>query len=269
MILEEGMKFTATTIPQKDAQFLESRQFNISDIARWYGVPPHKLMDLQHATFSNIEHQAIQAVNDALMPWIVALELESRIKLFAPRNRRRLQTKINVNGLLRGDLQSRSTYYKEMSNLGVYSVNEIRALEDENGIGADGDKRLVQLNQTTLKKIGEEPPALEPVVPRNLPDDDQVDEIADKIFNREHHRLTEALSNYKGDPDKFNRWLSTFAMEHSDYISGKLSDLFDCRAYTFDHIKAMRNEFKQIRDGDTNSQYSAAEIAGNIKKAML
>ncbi|MBO4334432.1 MAG: phage portal protein, partial [Desulfovibrio sp.] len=81
LLMEEGMTFTPVTIRPEDAQFLESRRFSIEEIARWFGVPPHKLADLEHATFSNIEHQSQEFVNDCLMPWCKKLEEEADYKL--------------------------------------------------------------------------------------------------------------------------------------------------------------------------------------------
>jgi len=156
-ILEEGMDLMSIGIPPEDAQFLETRKFQITEVARWFRVPPHKLADLERATFSNIESQSREFVGDSLMPWIVRLEQEVDRKLLGRGRGSRPYSKIVVNGLLRGDSQARAAYYQTMANLGVFSVNDIRELEDIDPIGPEGDKRLVQLNQTTLEKIGEEP----------------------------------------------------------------------------------------------------------------
>jgi HK97 family phage portal protein len=155
-ILEEGMEWKSIGIPPGDAQFLETRKFQVSDIARWYGLPPHKLADLDRATFSNIEHQSIEVVVDTLTPWATRWEQEANYKLFR-RNRGQYYSKLALNALMRGDSKSRAEFYREMSNLGAFSVNEIRAFEDLDPIGAVGDKRLVQLNMTTLEKVGEDP----------------------------------------------------------------------------------------------------------------
>jgi len=152
IILEEGMKWESIGLPPGDAQFLETRKFNITDIARWYGVPPHKLYELDRATFGNIEHQSIEFVIDTIMPWAVRLEQEADAKVL--RGNRGRYTKINLNALMRGDNQSRVAFYQGMRNMGVFSANDICALEDMNTIGPDGDKRIVQVNMTTLEHIG-------------------------------------------------------------------------------------------------------------------
>lgn len=162
LILEEGMKWEQLGVPPDDAQFLQTREFQVRDICRWYRVPPHKVADLANATFSNIEHQAIEFVSDTLQPWVTRLEQEANKKLLGRQQRSALYTKINMNALLRGDAKSRAEYYNLMRNMGVFSVNDIRELEDMNPIGPDGDKRIAPMNMTTLERIGEEPEEPEP-----------------------------------------------------------------------------------------------------------
>lgn len=154
MILEEGMSWASLGMPHHDAQFLETRKFQVTDIARWLRVPPHMIGDLERATFSNIEHQSQSFVSNAILPWTVRLEEEADRKLFGQNPRGTLYSKINVNALLRGDTTARGDFYIKMLEHGVYSVNDVRELEDQDPIGPDGDKRLVQLNMTTLEKIG-------------------------------------------------------------------------------------------------------------------
>jgi HK97 family phage portal protein len=182
LILEEGMKWAAIGLPPGDAQFLETRKFSVTDIARWFGVPPHKLYDLDRATFSNIEHQSIEFVVDTLMPWVVRLEQEADYKLI--KGDKRVYTKLNLNALMRGDSQSRANYYREMRNMGVFSANDICELEDRNGIGVAGDKRIVQLNMTTLDRIGEEPVKAAPTVPSDNADPQQ-NHVAMRIIARD------------------------------------------------------------------------------------
>jgi HK97 family phage portal protein len=151
-------------------QLVESHLFLVEEICRWFGVPPHKVAHLLRATFSNIEHQAIEAVVDSVTPWVRRFEDEADYKLFG-QNRPGLYTKMNMRALLRGDNTSRATFYQAMFAMGVYSPNDIRRLEDENELGADGDKHLVQLNLTTLEKAGEEPIEA-PAPAANSPEDE-------------------------------------------------------------------------------------------------
>jgi HK97 family phage portal protein len=156
-VLEEGMKWQAIGIPPEDAQFLETRKFQVQEICRWFRVPPHKLADLERATFSNIEHQAIEFVVDTLVPWAVRLEQEADLKLFGA-NRGRLFTKLNVNALLRGAQENRFGAYATGRQWGWLSVNDVRALEDMNPLPPHiGDTYLVPINMLALSLTGDRP----------------------------------------------------------------------------------------------------------------
>lgn len=159
IILEHGLDWVPFGMPLKDAEFLGSQKFRVQDIARWFGVPPHKIGDLERATFSNIEHQAIETVTDTIVPWVIRFEQEADYKLISPRNRGIFFTKMKLQGLMRGDHASRAAFYKDMRNCGVFSVDEIREREDENPIGPakGGNKYVMQGQYVTLDKIGEEP----------------------------------------------------------------------------------------------------------------
>jgi len=158
LLLEEGMKPEKWLIPPEDSQFLESRQFQIPEVARWFNLPPHKLKDLTKSSFSNIESEQISFVTDSILPWLVRLEANYNMQLLSQSDkeysgRGRLYFKHSVEGLLRADAASRGTYYKEMFNIGALSINEIRALEDKDPVDG-GDIHLVPLNMTTLDNAG-------------------------------------------------------------------------------------------------------------------
>lgn len=156
-LLEEGVKWQQTGVNMKDAQFIELRKFQTTDIARWFRIPPHKIGDLERATFSNIEHQAIEYVQDCLTSWIVRWEQEVDAKLLDGDPER--FAKFAVQALMRGDSKTRSEYYRSQLNMGALSINEIRALEDMNGIGPDGDFYYMQTAMTTVERINEGEPA--------------------------------------------------------------------------------------------------------------
>lgn len=171
MYLDSDMDYQSLGIPAKDAQFVESRTFTVRDIARWYRVPPHKLADLERATFTNIEHQSLEFVVDTLMPWIVRLEQEANIKLIGRNSRYAGQfTRMNVMALLRGDMKSRYEAYAIGRQWGWLSVNRILELEDMNPIGKDGDVYLMPSNMIDVKKRNETP-APNPL-PAPVPEED-------------------------------------------------------------------------------------------------
>src|SRR3990172_327182 len=139
LLLEEGMKLEKIGIPPEDSQFLESRQFQIPEVARWFNLPPHKLKDLTRNSFSNIESEQRSFVTDSILPWLVRLEQCFNMQLLSPSDkeysgRGRLYFKHSVEGLMRADAAARGTYYREMFNIGALSINEIRAFEDKDPV---------------------------------------------------------------------------------------------------------------------------------------
>lgn len=154
MLLESGTKWVQTGLPQKDSQFLETRVFQVRDIAREYRVPLHMLADLERATFSNIEHQKIEFVSGTIMPWAVRIEQETDLKLFPrrPFGGRRSFTRLNLSGLLRGDLESQNRAFSIGRQWGWYSPNDIRAYLDLNPLSPEsgGDVYLTPMNMTMM-----------------------------------------------------------------------------------------------------------------------
>ena len=155
-VLEEGMKFQAIGIPPEQAQFLETRKFQINEIARIFRVPPHMVGDLEKSSFSNIEQQSLEFVKYTLDPWVVRWEQSLQQSLILPSEKTSLFIKFNVDGLLRGDYQSRMNGYAVGRQNGWMSANDIRELEDMNRIPAEegGDLYLVNGNMTKLADTG-------------------------------------------------------------------------------------------------------------------
>jgi len=142
-ILQEGTKYQSIAVPNKDAQWIEARKFMVCELARWLRIPPHKLGDLERATFSNIEQQSIEYVTDCLMPWLKRWEHEIARKLL-PKNGSLFAEHL-VDGLLRGDTPGRFSAYQVAINSGWMSRNEARALENLNPL--DGlDEMLKPMN---------------------------------------------------------------------------------------------------------------------------
>ena len=158
VVMDAGMQWKSISIEPDKAQMVETMQFQVEQICRWFGVPPHKVMHLLRATFSNIEHQSIEVVQDSVVPWVLRFEEEADAKLFGG-NRSGLYTKMNLNGLLRGDSQSRAAFYKAMREMGVLNADDIRQLEDLNPIGEAKGGRIyiVPANMTRLDRVGEPP----------------------------------------------------------------------------------------------------------------
>ena len=173
LLLEEGMQMTQWTIPPNDAQFLETRTFQVQDVARIFNIPPHKLAELSRATFSNVEEQERQYVGDCLQPWLTNWEQELHHKLFLPGERDKYTVRFNVEGLLRGNSQARGEFYSKLFNIGVLSINEIRELENIPSIGAAGDEHYVPLNLQTAEQAAMEKEPEEPEPPPNMEPEDE------------------------------------------------------------------------------------------------
>ena len=151
-ILEEGMKFEPIAIPNNEAQFLETRKFQVDEICRIFRVPPHLVGNLEHATFSNIEHQSIDFAVHTIRPWLVRIEQAMNRALFSDQETGRFYVQFNIDGLMRGDYKSRMEGYAIARQNGWMSANDIRALENQNPIPAaeGGDAYLVNGNMISI-----------------------------------------------------------------------------------------------------------------------
>lgn len=155
-VLEEGMKYTPIGISPEQAQFLETRKFQINEIARIFRVPPHMVGDLEKSSFSNIEQQSLEFVKYTLEPWLVRWEQSIQRTLFSPEEKKGYFTKFNVEGLLRGDYASRMSGYATARQNGWMSANDIRELENMDRIPAEegGDLYLINGNMLPLGNAG-------------------------------------------------------------------------------------------------------------------
>ena len=153
-VLEEGMKYTPISISPEEAQFLETRKFQIDEIARIFRIPPHMIGDLEKSSFNNIEQQSLEFVKYTLDPWVCRWEQSMQRSLLNQEEKKDYFFKFNVDGLLRGDYQSRMQGYAVGRQNGWMSANDIRSLEnldlipDEEG----GNLYLVNGNMTKLSE---------------------------------------------------------------------------------------------------------------------
>lgn len=239
-ILEEGMTWIQRTVNPEDAQALETRKFQVTEVARILNLPPHLLKDLERATFTNIEHQGQEFVTYTMQPWLTRWEQRLNKSLLLPSQRSRFFTKFEVEGLLRGDSAARSAFYTSMFGIGAYSVNDIREKEDDEPVEG-GDQRFVPLNMVPLDRAaelaeagvkakaapapapaGEEEPrairpepraALEPVFRAE----------ADRVVTRQAKAVRGAL---KKDAQNFRAWLDEFAEKESQHTERALGPAF-------------------------------------------
>lgn len=209
-ILEEGMEFKPISVQADQAQFIESRKFQTAEIARVYRVPLHMIGDLERATNNNIEHQGLEFVEHTLRPWLVRWEQELNRKLF-PNGEYFVEH--NIDGLLRGDFQTRMTGYASGRQWGWLSVNDIREKEGMNPLsGEDGDQYLVPLNMTTPELLANPPkPAPAPAMPQPEPEppaNRSKQEIKRYLRPMFADAIRRSLNYESKDPAKLERFVS-------------------------------------------------------------
>lgn len=147
--LPKGLRLVKTAVNPQEAEMISQRQFQVSEIARWFRVPPHIIQDLSRSTFNNLENQGQEYVTYALMPWIKRWELEIDEKLLDGDGE--LFAEFNANALMRGNMQARSNYYRTMFNIGSITPNRIRLMEGDNPSDEEGaDKSYIQGNMVPL-----------------------------------------------------------------------------------------------------------------------
>lgn len=154
-ILYGGAQFKELKFTAEEMQMLDTRKFSVTEIARWFNVPPHKLKDLERSTNNNIEHQSIEYVQDSITPRITNIEEAHEWYLLAPSEREKYLIDFNVNGMLRGDIKSRMEAYQLQRQNGALNANEWRMRENMNPINHEsGDMYLVPLNMSPMDKLG-------------------------------------------------------------------------------------------------------------------
>lgn len=246
MILEQGLKYHQVGIPPEDSQYLETRKFQVNEIARIFRIPPHMIGDLERATFSNIEHQSIEFVVHTIRPWLVRWEQAIKRDLFLPGERNSYFAEFLVDGLLRGDIKSRYEAYAIGRQNGWLSADDIRELENMNPLpDGQGKIYLVNGNMLPTDMVGKQQAA------RSIP---QLDErrsipetraanirrgiansykrvIADavaRVLKREEADIMRQARKVLGNRDLnlFDAWLSDFYREHEEFIRRTMEPAF-------------------------------------------
>lgn len=151
-VLEEGLEYQPISISSEQAQFLQSRNFSITEIARIFNIPPHMLKDLSKSSFNNIEMQSQEFVTYTLMPYLTKIEMELNMKLFRRNQIGKEYVKFNTNALLRGNIKDRTDFYKAGITNGFMTINEVRRKEDLNRVEG-GDKNYIPLNLTDIENL--------------------------------------------------------------------------------------------------------------------
>ena len=235
-VLQQGAKWNSTSTDPEKAQLIESRKYQLLEVLRPWRVPPHKAGDFSQSHLANIEASNLDYLMTALMYWLVAIEQQCCLKLFTPAERKAgLYVEHNVNALLRGDIVSRFNAYHSALADGWMNRDEVRQRENLNPIGEEtgGDKFLVQLNQTTLEKIGEDE-TLE--TPAEAALEEQTGEEAEPAEPSGDEPALESVKwQWPGERMSVLRLLATAddrEMIRFQLRTGRLANFLECRGHT-------------------------------------
>ncbi len=250
LILEEGMTLKEVGIPPEDAQFLQTRKFQIAEVARWYNMPLHKLREMDRQTHNNIENEGIEFVVYTMMPWLVRWEQVLAKRLLTPRERQQLYVKFNVNGLLRGDMKSRFEAYVMARQNGWMNADDILELEDRNPL-SDGQGQIyyMPLNMVPADQaangLAEDPSNVRALQDRSsVADSVEVrsmnaakyrrrlmiaqrlvfQDVAARWLRRERNDVGNKARQLLGkrSVQEFTLWLQEFYQQHTQFISQQM-----------------------------------------------
>lgn len=221
MILEEGGTWSPITIAPEEAQFLETRQFQVAEIARMFRVPPHMVQDLTHATFSNIEHQGIDFVVHTLRPWLTRLEKAIQRDLIYEDG---LFCEFLADALMRGDTASRYQAYATGLQNEFLNPNEVRGFENLNPRDGGDEYKNPAINPQKTEKPSDPPPG---AVQAHHIASRFAKNIAGRVASRELKELEKRAKHAKSDSHRWGEWLTEFYDGHAKYVDEQVDDLCD------------------------------------------
>ncbi len=230
MVLEQGLKIEKIGINPNDAQFLETRKFQLNEICRFFRVLPHLIADTEKSTSwgTGIEQQNIGFLTYTIGPWNKRNELSGDLKLLGPEERKTYYIEALVDSLMRGDAAARATFYKELFYLGAVSPNDIREKENMNPIeDENGDKYFVQANMVPIDMAGQFKTVPKPGDLQNM---HTLPEAVRKIAEREKQNILRAA---KKNPEGFGTWLEDFYRDFPEYISRQVEPMLGDKAGEF------------------------------------
>lgn len=262
-LLEAGLKWEAIGVPPDDSQFLQSREFQIIEIARWFNLPPNKLKDLSKTSYNSLEQMEISFVVDTLRPWLVRWEQQLNRKIIRPKDRGSYFFEFNVDGMLRGDLASRYQSYSVARNWGWLSVNEIREKENMNPIEG-GDVYMQPMNMQALGTAPTAAPATDPSLeavptPPTLPnppattptrsDESILLRLLDDAGERLQSIECNAVKRFANKPAEFLNKIDHFCNEHRARVVAAYSPVLEAFGLMKDldgHVQRHLDQFRSV-----------------------
>lgn len=264
-LLEAGLKWEAIGVPPDDSQFLQSREFQIIEIARWFNLPPNKLKDLSKTSYNSLEQMEISFVVDTLRPWLVRWEQQLNRKIIRPKDKGNFFFEFNVEGMLRGDQASRYTAYSVGRNWGWLSVNEIRGKENLNPIGPEGDVYMQPMNMQALGTAPTAAPATDPSLvatqptPPTLPtppattptrsDESILLRLLDDAGERLQSIECNAVKRFANKPAEFLNKIDHFCNEHRARVVAAYSPVLEAFGLMKDldgHVQRHLDQFRSV-----------------------
>jgi HK97 family phage portal protein len=232
-VFEEDLEWKPFSVSPEAAQVIQTRKHEVREVARWFRVKPHKIGDLDDATYANIENESIDHVGDTILPWAVRFEQEADRKLFTRAQQNAgMFTKLNIDSLMRGDFEGRMKGYKIGREIGVMSINDVRSKEDMNKIeGPAGDVYMVPMNFqnadsmliTSTPAAGADNKLVAAIRPL-------ANEAIERIQTRELHRMKE-LVGLDLDDSEFGRRVSSVMSKQSTYATSALVPIVSSALY--------------------------------------
>ena len=257
-ILEEGLKWKATSLPSDDAQFLQTRVFQVEEIARWYRIPNMMLnMSGANSTYASVEAYGLQFVIYTLYPWLVRWEKAISMQLLLERERSKYFAEHLMAAILRGDTNNRYTAYGQGRQWGWLSVNDIRELENMNPIEG-GDTYLQPSNMVDSKN----PPAVTDIQRKFLP---VLVEAVGRVLRREANDIRGAVQRVlaKRGAEDFTVWIGEFYTEHQEFIVRNLMPA----ALTYAELLADSRDMADVQARVTESlKLFALRRAGQVQE---
>ena len=283
-LLEAGLKWEAIGVPPDDSQFLQSREFQIVEVCRWFNVPPHKLKDLNKTSYNSLEQMNVEFVVDTLRPWLVRWEQQLNRKIIRPRERGAYFFEHNVEGILRGDQASRYQSYSVGRNWGWLSVNEIREKENMNPVEG-GDVYMQPMNMQSLNTAPTAAPATDPslmatpptlpnppppTLPPTPPPTRSHESIILRLLDDAGERLQSvecsAVKRFANKPAEFLTKLDHFVSEHRARVTSAYAPVLEAFGLTTDLDGHVQRHLDQFRS--TWLDFSGSVTATKLAEAV-
>ncbi len=280
-LLEAGLKWEAIGVPPDDSQFLQSREFQIIEVARWFNLPPTKLKDLSKTSYNSLEQMEISFVVDTLRPWLVRWEQQLNRKIIRPKDKGSFFFEFNVEGILRGDQASRYQAYSVGRNWGWLSVNEIRSKENLNPIGPEGDVYMQPMNMQSINTAPTAAPATDPSLvavptPPTLPNppaatparshESIILRLLDDAGERLQNVECSAVKRFANKPQEFLAKLDHFCAEHRARVVSAYSPVLEAFQLTADLDGHVQRHLDQFRS--TWLDFSGSVTATKLAEAV-